>query len=129
SRQNLRGRLTWGGVGKMNSFTSKASSDGSPALWAIAATKLHRASLGRSRRPENDPKVVPHRLVPVGRRLVALCCVIAALAGAIASQAQAAQLTWVALGDSYSAGIGGSATGQGSCGRDPDAAYSAQARR
>jgi lysophospholipase L1-like esterase len=43
--------------------------------------------------------------------------------------AEAAQLSWVAIGDSYSAGVGGSTTGEGLCKREPTIAYSAQARR
>ena len=57
--------------------------------------------------------------------LVALCCAMLASS----RLAAAAQLNWVAIGDSYSAGVGGAAMGQGPCDRDQEAAYSAQAER
>ncbi|MFD6754885.1 GDSL-type esterase/lipase family protein [Micromonospora gifhornensis] len=43
--------------------------------------------------------------------------------------ADGAQVQWVAIGDSYSAGVGGMATGQPSCLREPDESYAGQARQ
>ncbi|MFC8617286.1 GDSL-type esterase/lipase family protein [Micromonospora purpureochromogenes] len=40
-----------------------------------------------------------------------------------------AHVQWVALGDSYSAGVGGMAAGQPPCLREPDDSYAGQARR
>src|SRR5437868_3850323 len=58
-----------------------------------------------------------------------LCLCAAVLCAVFAADSRAAQLNWVGLGDSYSAGIGGRASGEGVCGRDEEAAYSAQARQ
>jgi lysophospholipase L1-like esterase len=68
------------------------------------------------------------------RRLSAVLAVVVVTAtvsvlGQQPSSAGTATLRWVALGDSYSAGVGGATTGEGTCKREPSVTYAEQARR